>query len=114
LEARRQEGGDTPPGAAVVLHESAPVHERAPPAGFELADHLNDPLPVGSVICGPVTTRFQAAPHLDDGLGWLVYVSAQGREPVPVITGQYYDGSPRLAIIAEVTVLPGDDTEVME
>jgi len=112
LEARRQEGGDTSPVAAAVLHESAPVYEREPPAGFELADHLQNPLPVGSVISGPVTTRSRAARHLDDGLGWLVNVYAHGREPVPVITGQYYGGSPRLAIVAEITLLPGDKTEV--
>lgn len=98
------------PRAVAVLREPAPVHRRPAPSGVELSAAVQDPLPAGTAIVGAVTSRQQVQSHVVDGVGWVVRASEHGREPVPVITGQYYDGTPRLAIIAELSVLPGDET----
>lgn len=93
-----------------VLRKPAPTHERTPAGGVAVtSEFMEQPLPRGTLICGPVTTRSQAGDILTDGVGWLTQASGESQEPVPVITGRYYDGQPRLAIIAEMAAAPGDD-----
>jgi len=102
------------PHSTAVVRTAVPIHEREPPADVTLTAPCRDhPVPRGTVITGPVTSREQADEHLTDGVGWLISVGPGGtREPVPVITGEYYDGSPQLAIIAEMMIPPpGSDLE---
>jgi len=110
LEAARTAGpSGPPPRSTAVLRRPAPTDERTPPREIELnAPFKTHPLPAGAVITGPVTSRTEARAQLEEGTGWLVSPpNPDGTvEPVPVVTGQYYDGSPRLAIIAEVMVPP--------
>lgn len=98
----------TPPRSCAVLRRPAPTHNRTPPHGVTVTGAFAEcPLPRGSVVVGPVTSRDQAREYLDDGAGWLLCVNPDGtREPVPVVTGHYYDGTPQLAIIAECLVPP--------
>jgi hypothetical protein len=99
---------EEPPLAMVVLRDDVPTHERNPPHGVAVSDPLEKhPIPKGSVLVGPVTSRQQASEHLKDGVGWLLGVDHRGvRSPAPVVTGQHYDGSPRLAIIGEIFMPP--------
>lgn len=97
---------------AAVIREPVPLNERASPDGITISPPLaDDPLPAGAVICGPVTTIDQATDAVEDGAGWLVQTSSEGREAVPAIGGIYYGGHPKLAIIAELTMSPDGASE---
>jgi len=98
--------------AAAVIREPVPLNERPSPDSVTITSPLADePLQLGAVICGPVTTCSQAADVLEDDAGWLVQNSTQGSEPVPAVGGRYYGGHPKLAIIAEMTMLPEAGSE---
>lgn len=104
-----------PPYSAACLRQSVPTHQREPPKQFDLADTFAEhPLPRGSLICGPVIRKKDFREAIEDGAGWLInlgYDSACG--PIPVVTGRYYDGTPRLGIIAEMLV-PERDSQLAD
>lgn len=122
IEARlRREGGFEAPYtvatgipedcySAAVIRESVPLHERPAPDDLSINPPLSESaLPTKSLIIGPVTTLYQVRDYTEDGAGWIACRYPGGREPVPVIGGQYYDGMSILAIIAEVCIHSGED-----
>lgn len=110
LEAILRTEADLPSPTAAIRDAQQTGEE--PHAGAVVRQRVQldgNPLPKGTVIFGPVTTTASAEPYMSNGAGWIEYVPPEDDpESVPVISGRYYDGDERFAIVAIMTVHPSE------